>query len=100
MQEDLICLIGSEVYPVGNTELMETCEIELGSVRSHDGNGINVDFLIIGVLLISCGRHLKDVLSGSLILENLSEEKSQCRLYDYEIVDRVREKRCAESFSV
>ena len=55
MQEDLISLIGCEIYPVGDTELMETGEIELGSVRSHDGNGINVDFLIIGILLIRGG---------------------------------------------
>ena len=32
--------------------------------------------------------------------KNLSEEQTQCGFYDYEIVDRVRKKRCAESFSV
>ena len=100
MQEDLVCLIGCKIYLVGNTELMETCEIELVSVRSHDSDRIDIDLLIIRVLLVCSRRHLEDVLSGSLVLEDFTQEKSQCGFYDYVIVDRVREKRRGELFPV
>ena len=55
--------------------------------------------VIIG-LLVSDGTHLEDALSGSLILEDLSEEKTQSRIYDNKIVDGVRKEGFIESASV
>ena len=93
-------MISRDIDLVGNTESLETGKFKLIRFGSHKSDRIDTDLMVVIGLLVSDGTHLEDALSGSLILEDLSEEKTQSRIYDNKIVDGVRKEGSVESASV
>ena len=99
-KEQLIYLIGGQIYIIRNTESLETRKIEAVRFRCHESDRIDTDLVVILGFVAFGSRLFKNTFSRCLIFEYLSQENTDCRVDNNEVIDRIRKKRFAEFTSV
>ena len=99
LHEQLIDFIGSQIDLIGDAEGIKTSELKLLGIRSHDGDRVDTDRMIIAGLKIFF-RILIHLDIRGFVLKNLSQEDSRCRFNNNKEVDGIGKERFAELASV